>query len=427
MSQKFTDWDATASNNTTVGTGAIDIDEGCLSGNVNNALREVMAAAVRSSGLPGLDGTARPSGVQAGQWWLDTTTATAPIIKYYDGTDDIDYATIDYVANTITLASGVGGTGIADLVDDTTPQLGGQLDVNGNAIGDGTLELLTFTEDASAVNHVNIENEATGSGPIIRSAGDDTNIDLNIEAKGSGVINLNDTVTVIDDIQHAGDTNNKIAFATDTQDFQTGGSSRLDISDSGVRLGGANSRVTTILDEDAMGSDSATALATQQSIKAYVDANSSRQLFHLQHQETAGTDGGTLTASTWTKRAQSGGNLTSITNEISGASVASAVITLPAGTYWAEINAMQGGPDASVIRLRNTTDSTNLLVSMASTNGTSANNSVVPVRGRFTLAASKNIEIQHNVGTTRSGTGMGTASNLGVTEIYMDAMFWKVS
>ena len=54
---------------------------------------------------------------------------------------------------------------------------------------------------------------------------------------------------------------------------KTGGSSRLDISDSGVRLGGANSRVTTILDEDNMASDSATALATQQSIKAYVDAN----------------------------------------------------------------------------------------------------------------------------------------------------------
>jgi hypothetical protein len=46
---------------------------------------------------------------------------------------------------------------------------------------------------------------------------------------------------------------------------------RQDISNSGVRLGGANSRVTTILDEDNMASDSATALATQQSIKAYVD------------------------------------------------------------------------------------------------------------------------------------------------------------
>ena len=37
--------------------------------------------------------------------------------------------------------------------------------------------------------------------------------------------------------------------------------------------GTAGATVTNILDEDAMGSDSATALATQQSIKAYVDAN----------------------------------------------------------------------------------------------------------------------------------------------------------
>lgn len=74
------------------------------------------------------------------------------------------------------------------LVNDTTPQLGGMLDVNGNAIGDGTLELLTFTEDALAVNHVNIENEATGSGPIISAAGDDTNIDLLLSGKGSGVV-----------------------------------------------------------------------------------------------------------------------------------------------------------------------------------------------------------------------------------------------
>lgn len=36
---------------------------------------------------------------------------------------------------------------------------------------------------------------------------------------------------------------------------------------------GSGAQVTTILDEDAMSSDSATALATQQSIKAYVDAN----------------------------------------------------------------------------------------------------------------------------------------------------------
>lgn len=72
-------------------------------------------------------------------------------------------------------------------------------------------------------------------------------------------------------IQHLGDLNNQIVFGTDTQSYETGGVSRLDLSDTGVRMGGANSRVTTILDEDNMVSDSATALATQQSIKYYVD------------------------------------------------------------------------------------------------------------------------------------------------------------
>lgn len=76
----------------------------------------------------------------------------------------------------------------------------------------------------------------------------------------------------VDAIQHTGDLDNQIVFGTDTQSFETGGSSRMDISDTGFRLGAANSRVTTILDEDTMSSDSATALATQQSIKAYVDS-----------------------------------------------------------------------------------------------------------------------------------------------------------
>ena len=87
-------------------------------------------------------------------------------------------------------------SGIRNVVEDTTPQLGGQLDVNGNAIGDGTLELLTFTEDASAVNHVNIENEATSAGPIISAAGDDANIDLNLNGKATGNVVLRDGTDV---------------------------------------------------------------------------------------------------------------------------------------------------------------------------------------------------------------------------------------
>lgn len=74
-------------------------------------------------------------------------------------------------------------------------------------------------------------------------------------------------------IIHTGDANNKIAFGSNTQDFQTGGSSRMDLSDTGMRLGGANIRVDKILDEDDMASDSAVALSTQQAIKKYVDDN----------------------------------------------------------------------------------------------------------------------------------------------------------
>lgn len=93
----------------------------------------------------------------------------------------------------------------------------------------------------------------------------------------TGAVDVTGTLTVASNIIHQGDTNNLIAFTTDAQSFETGGSSRIDISDTGVRLGAANARVTTVLDEDAMGSDSATALATQQSIKAYADSTSVTQ------------------------------------------------------------------------------------------------------------------------------------------------------
>jgi hypothetical protein len=134
-------------------------------------------------------------------------------ISNLDLGNEVDWAAADDVANRTAFASGdkllifeagVGmrkvdyddlpgaSGGLGNVVEDTTPQLGGQLDVNGNALGDGTRELLTFTEDASAVNHVNIENEATGSGPIISAAGDDTNVDLNLIGKGTGLVSITD-------------------------------------------------------------------------------------------------------------------------------------------------------------------------------------------------------------------------------------------
>jgi hypothetical protein len=96
------------------------------------------------------------------------------VLKYYTG------------SAWVAITSG----GITDLVQDTTPQLGGMLDVNGQSIGDGTLELVKFAETASAVNEITVTNSATGNAPEISATGDDTNIDLKLTPKGTGKLNL---------------------------------------------------------------------------------------------------------------------------------------------------------------------------------------------------------------------------------------------
>jgi hypothetical protein len=64
------------------------------------------------------------------------------------------------------------------------------LDVNGQAIGDGTLELIKFAETASAVNEITITNADTTNAPEISATGDDTDIDLKLTPKGDGKLDL---------------------------------------------------------------------------------------------------------------------------------------------------------------------------------------------------------------------------------------------
>jgi hypothetical protein len=157
-------------------------------------------------------GTSRPSGAVAGTIWLDTSGGvTAYILKFYDGADDIALGTINTTANTVDWTD---SSVIFDIVNDTSPQLGGQLDVNGNAIGDGTLELLKFVETASAVNEFTITNNATGNNPILSATGDDTNVGIDITTKGTGTIKFNDLAY----IPQQALTSSSNAIAWDVQD-----------------------------------------------------------------------------------------------------------------------------------------------------------------------------------------------------------------
>ena len=90
------------------------------------------------------------------------------------------------------------GTGIASVVEDTTPQLGGNLDTNSHNIliddahfiGDENgLEQIIFQTTASAVNELEVTNAATGNPPILGASGE-TNVDLHLKPKGTGELRI---------------------------------------------------------------------------------------------------------------------------------------------------------------------------------------------------------------------------------------------
>ena len=182
-----------------------------------------------------------------------------------------------YSSNDGATVYAVNASGLTDLIGDTTPQLGGMLDINGQAIGDGTLELLTFIESALAVNHAQITNAATGSGPSIDAVGDDVNIPLNLDGKGSGAVTVSDsdlnvtgTLGVTGSITVTG-TVDGIDIATDVaaNTAKTGVTTEISdiVSDTTPQLGGeldAQSNKIVSLADPTAAQDGAT--------KAYVDA-----------------------------------------------------------------------------------------------------------------------------------------------------------
>ena len=147
-------------------------------------------------------GTSRPASAVANSLWLDTTTSTAPTLKYYDGADDISLATIDHVANTVNwLDSTVSITGLATTATGTVltltdTHLNSTVSIrlpNATAIADDSgNEYIKFAKTASAVNEITITNSATGNSPDLSVTGGDTNIGLSITTKGTGLIKLND-------------------------------------------------------------------------------------------------------------------------------------------------------------------------------------------------------------------------------------------
>lgn len=186
---------------------------------------------------------------------------------------------------------------------------------------------------------------------------------------------------------------------------------------------------STVYVADGIGSGAWTALTTFNPF--------GNQLFHVRDQVSSGTASqGNLTDATWnTRRLQ-----TTITNEITSASLASNQLSLPEGTYFVQGWALHYyAPAAAVsasltgkLRLRNITGSTTLLLgsqfNTSSFQSSDAYNVTykLEIHGRFTLVGTTTIELQHWNDHTNTTGNAGLAASSGENEIYSELLIWKV-
>ena len=140
--------------------------------------------------------------------------------------------------------------------------------------------------------------------------------------------------------------------------------------------------------------------------------------------QASGTSGGTFTSGSYVKRVLN----TTVVNTITGCSIASSVITLPAGTYSVTATAPGLGVDGHKAKLRNTTASTDIQI--GTNERTLAASSVIThstVLASFTLSVSSTIELQHRCQTTKASDGFGLALSFSDSEIYSQIIIEKTA
>ena len=144
-----------------------------------------------------------------------------------DGSGQLSFATVDLTA--------------IEIVNDTSPQLGGNLDTNSNNIlidtahfiaDENSNEQIIFTTTSSAVNELTVTNAATGNDPRIAATGGDTNINLNLRGKGTGGVTVTGTMYATGNIGL--DSTDYIAWTNNTQmDFYVNGANDMRLESDG--------------------------------------------------------------------------------------------------------------------------------------------------------------------------------------------------
>ena len=294
----------------------------------------------------------------------------------------------------------------SDLVDDTSPQLGGNLDTNSFMIDfdddhgirdENANEQLIFQTTTSAVNHIEMTNAATGNDPKVAAAGGDSNIDLAVAPKGSGEVVVGTgsaaaTITTSGAYDLTLDTNSGTNSGTITITDGANGAITATPNGTGeVVVGGNTNPGTLVLNCEN----------NSHGIKLQSPAHSSSQSYTLKFPT------GNVTADRYLKVASVSGSGTTGVGQLSFAEVsggtawqaiATTAATMSAG-YGYFVNTTSGaitmtlpsspslGDEVSIIDYAGTFDSNNLTVGRNSQPimGTAADLTVSTERAAFTL------------------------------------------
>ena len=145
-------------------------------------------------------------------------------------------------------------------------------------------------------------------------------------------------------------------------------------------------------------------------------------LFHIVHETADGTAGSGTNANSWDDRIIN----TIKTNEISG-TLASNVIGLGAGDYWIEGGCFFTNSGYVQTRLRDTTNSTTLVVGCNTYTEGYAGAWNTGLSGRFTLSGATDMSVQYYCTTAYGTNGQGMASpSSGEVNRFADYKIWKL-
>lgn len=149
-----------------------------------------------------------------------------------------------------------------------------------------------------------------------------------------------------------------------------------------------------------------------------------QQIIHVRDEKASGTNAGTFTAGSYIARTLN----TVKTNSISGASLSSNMVTLPAGTYEIEATAPGFAVRLHKAVLYNVSTAAVILVGSSElSSNTYATTSKSVIKGRFTLAGSHQLELRHRCQITFASSGLGLAASFGDVEVYAEALIRKIS